>query len=249
MKSPIIATLALLLLSHLYVHADIQPTSQSSNQPSASAKLKTGVRFVMQEQFSQGSNLFTMLSPKKFCPVDFRSGLPGRRIPIPEGRILRMYSTLPEEGKPVPAPIYQGSIPLNVGNTVLGVVSRGQNGKFSIQYVDESNLKPGMVYFKNMTNKEIMINIADAPSSEQKQNIVKPGQEYVFGKATLIGTTTNYKGALLQQMEIKKQGKRWLPTGKFILTRFKNRALLYLILPDMTTQTAVLNKITIYDES
>ncbi|MEG0025492.1 MAG: hypothetical protein RR719_09135 [Akkermansia sp.] len=212
----------------------------------ATAKQKTGLRFVLKDKDRQeGETPYVIVDAKTVIPIDIQTSSPSQRIPFPKDGTLRFFKEIPTKEKKN-VPFYSAPVPTNMGNKLLGLISINDQGKYQIEYLDENKLKPGMIYFNNMTNQELMIHMPDVPSPEKKEILLKGGSEYILGGNSLPSTTTQiYKASLLHKASIKNMGDRWLPLVKFRITRYQKRAVLCLLLPDSSSQNVIFSQILI----
>lgn len=219
----------------------------SPGKRSVNLSKQPGIRFVLRNrEGSTASDFFMQIDQKKFVPVDFRLGLPGRRVAIPKTNRLRLFDKepTPEMLKKGIKPILDVPVPSGMGERLIGMVGYGARG-YEIHFIDETGMKPGLVHFVNLTSKNYLVDAPKAPGSEQKRFDLKSGQQYSFGKALPPNYMDPIPFRIYHQMMVNGQ-PQWIVERRSMMNIGKTRSTIFVLMPDASGTSMITHEIMVY---
>ena len=223
------------------------PLNAPKKAAEAQPKQKPGIRFVLRNrEGSLPESVSMQIDERKFAPVDFRLGLPGERVSLPKINRIRIFEKepTPEMIKKGVKPIVDAPIPAGMGPKMIGLVGYGKNG-YDIRFIDETGMRPGLVYFINLTNKDYLIDVPKAPGSETKRFDLKGGAQYTFGTAISGEYMDSIPYRIYQQAMVKGQ-PQWIVERRSMMSLGKTRSSILILMPDAGNTSMILHEIMVY---
>lgn len=220
-------------------------THGNEAEPARSAEgriiVQKGIRFVFKDIPEGGKDfLYMPVNKKEAAAVPIMAGLVGERVPFPQGGVIEFYDRPIEKGKTEGAKkLLSSPLPGKLSDQMIGVVIPHEEG-WGIFYLDEKELKAGVVLMKNLTNQPVQIGMG-----EGKYFVLKPGEEHTFAPGWKEGGKGNtYSGKLFS----KNEKEQWYVSRQFAVQVRKLDAELCLFTWNKRIQRQDVQKITIAPE-
>lgn len=239
------------ILPAIIAIAGLAPTAVHAQgpAPAAAPKEKAGLRFVLINDVPV-KTVYIPTSEKSYKKIELRPGLPGERVAYPESGRIDFYTEPPKQGPAAPKPLLSAPLPVQRGAKLLGLVG-SSNNQIYIIFVDESPLKYGTVLFKNMTNKDYLVDMPTAPTGEPQRFLLKGSTDHLFGKdSPAPARTKTYQAIMRHQVRIKEgEEPKWFVERKFMVTSYGRRSMVCLILPNPAGTEMEMQQIILFPES
>lgn len=225
----------------------VKPAADNANKQDK----KPAIRFVLRNQEgSLNEDAYLLVDDKKSVKVDLRLGLPGRRVAIPKTNRIRIFTQEPTPDliKKGIKPILDAPIPAGMGIKTIGIIGYDIKTKgYDIQFLDETGIKPGLVYFVNLTNKDYLVDVPKAPGSETKRFNLKAGSQYVFGKSLVGDIPGTIPFRIYHQVPVQGQ-PQWILERRSLMGMGKTRSSILALMPDSSGTSMILHEMMVYQE-
>lgn len=205
------------------VTSDVTAEIRSEEEPTSE-----GIRFVLLDTMPN-KTVYMAMDGKTVKKMDLRMGLPGGRMLYPENGKLVFYRTPPVAGEELDV-MLSTDLPADKGNKLVGIVRPLGKG-LHITFVEDKDLKPGMVLMKNMTGTDYKLELANVPDGEKNEVILKPGDEHLFGAGYFSGRSSTHGVTMKHMVSLGGNAPEWYVNRKFMITRYSNRAVMRLLVP------------------
>lgn len=207
----------------------------------------TGVRFVLVDRYAEEDKTVYMdVGNNRVRKMELRPALPGFRVDRPaDGRIV-LYQNPPVAGEELHV-LFDGPIPESAGGKQLGMI-RKDGRRMKIDFIEDGDLVPGMMLLKNLTDTEYRFDFRSVPDGDSPQVLLKPGEQYLFGKSLAYPDRTRTFGVIMNhQVSIKDREPQWYVNRRFMITSHGNRAIVRLFLVDRSG-TLMIHDLLIFPE-
>ena len=211
-------------------------------------KLETGIRFIQSRQMVGNSVRTAMmpLSPGIVSVVPLGTGLPAKRVPFPDDKVIRLYDTT-EAAECSGMPMLSCPLPEKHGSRMLGVLLPGKDG-FNILFVDEADCMPGITLFQNLTKNTYLLHAPAVPKTEKDLALLTPGGHWTFGSSGKSAPSERYPLEIRKKIRDKKGKTQWYMERKMMLRRESYSGLLILFLPDERGGLQMIQEISLYKD-
>lgn len=219
----------------------------SSAQQPAAAKEETkgGIRFILREACPDFKEIYMVTGAKTAKKIILSEGRPSERVSIPKNDKVVWYLDRPVENDKQ-KPLFSADLPVPHSTSMIGLIGY-KDGKFNIIFVDETNLSAGCILFKNLTNKDYLLQFPDKPAGDPEQHLLKGGTDFMMRKGHTPETTTVYRARIYHQIAAKNKAPEWFLERKMNVLSYSKRALIIFFLPASDGQRLLLHQIMLYD--